>query len=110
MSKISGQNLGIAMGNFLEQELIPKSDGLRKVLLYMAIPVLGAQTQQMLNQYKPAISALGAMTEDDMIDLDILYPRLKDAVHKAGKVPLMGIIFDESDVDKLYNIAKQLAN
>ena len=110
MSKISGQNLGIAMGNFLEQELIPQSDGLRKVLLYMAIPVLGAQTPQMLDQYKPAISALGAMTEDDMIDLDILYPRLKDAVHKAGKVPLMGIIFDESDVDKLYNIAKQLAN
>lgn len=110
MSKISGQNLGIAMGNFLEQELIPQSDGLRKVLLYMAIPVLGAQTQQMIDQYKPAISVLGAMTEDGMIDLDILYPRLKDAVHKAGKVPLMGIIFDESDVDKLYNIAKQLAN
>lgn len=109
MSKISGQNLGIAMGQFLEQELIPQSDGIRKVMLYMAIPVLGTQAQQMIEQYKPAIKALGAMSEDGMIDLDVLYPRLKDAVHKAGKVPVMGIIFDESDVDKLYAIAKQLA-
>ena len=49
------------------------------------------------------------MTEDGMIDLDVLYPRLKDAVHRAGKVPVMGVIFDETDVDKLHAIAKQLA-
>ena len=109
MPKISGQNLGIAMGKYLEQELIPQSDGIRKVVLYMAIPVLGTQVQQMLEQYKPAIKALGAMTEDGMIDLDVLYPRLKDAVHKAGKIPVMGVIFDETDVDKLHAIARQLA-
>lgn len=109
MPKISGQNLGVAMGKYLEQELIPQSDGIRKVVLYMAIPVLGSQAQQMLEQYKPAIKALGAMTEDGMIDLDVLYPRLKDAVHRAGKVPVMGVIFDETDVDKLHAIAKQLA-
>lgn len=109
MPKISGQNLGVAMGKYLEQELIPQSDGIRKVVLYMAIPVLGSQAQQMLEQYKPAIKALGAMTEDGMIDLDVLYPRLKDAVHRAGKVPVMGVIFDETDVDKLHSIAKQLA-
>ena len=109
MPKISGQNLGVAMGKYLEQELIPQRDGIRKVVLYMAIPVLGSQAQQMLEQYKPAIKALGAMTEDGMIDLDVLYPRLKDAVHRAGKVPVMGVIFDETDVDKLHAIAKQLA-
>lgn len=109
MTKISGSNLGVAMGRYLEQELIPKSDGIRKVMLYMAIPVMGTQAQQMLEQYKPAIKALGAMTEDGMIDLDVLYPRLKDAVHRAGKVPVMGVIFDETDVDKLHAIAKQLA-
>lgn len=108
MSKISGQNLGVAMGKYLEQELIPQSDGIRKVVLYMAIPVLGSQAQQMIEQYKPAIKALGAMTDDGMIDLDVLYPRLKDAVHRAGKVPVMGVIFDETDVDKLHAIAKQL--
>lgn len=109
MSKLSGQNLGIALGQYLEQELVPKADGLRKVMLYMAIPVVGGQAQQMLDKYKPALSALGALTDDGMIDLDVLYPRLKDAVHKAGKVPVMGIIFDESDVDKLNAVAQQYA-
>ena len=109
MSKISGQNLGAAFGQFLEQELVPQADGLRKVMLYMAIPVVGTQAQQMFDKYKPALSALGALTDDGMIDLDVLYPRLKDAVHKAGKVPVMGIIFDESDVDKLNAVAQEYA-
>ena len=107
--KISGQNLGVALGQYLEQELAPKAGALQKVMLYMAIPVVGTQTQQIIEQYKPALSALGAMTDDGLINLDVLYPRLKDAVHKAGKVPVMGIIFDESDVDKLHTIAQQYA-
>ena len=109
MPKISGQNLGVALGQYLEQELAPKADGVRKVILYMAIPVVGAQAQHMVEQYKPALSALGALTEDGMIDLDVLYPRLKEAVRKTGKVPMAGIIFDESDVDKIHAIAQQYA-
>lgn len=109
MAKISGQNLGMALGQFLEQELVPQADGLRKVMLYMAMPVVASKSAEMVEQYKPAIKALGAWTDDGMIDLDVLYPRLKDAVHKAGKVPVMGIIFDESDVDKLQAIAQQYA-
>lgn len=109
MLKITGQNLGVAIGQYLEQELVPKATGLQKVMLYMAMPAVSAQAQAMVDKYNPMLSVLGALSDDGMIDLDALYPQLKDAVHKTGKVPVMGIIFDESDVDKLYAAAKQLA-
>lgn len=107
MSAISGQNLGLALGEYLEQELVPKANGLQKVILYMAIPVVTAQAQTILDKYKPALSILDSLTENDMVDLDKLYPRLKDAVHKSGKVTIMGIIFDETDVDKINAIAQK---
>ena len=66
---------------------VPKANGLQKVMSYLAVPVIGAQAQQMVTQYKPALSALGALTDGGMIDLDVLHPRLKDDAHKAGKVP-----------------------
>lgn len=109
MPKISGQNLGIALGQYVEQELVPKADAMRKVMLYMTIPAISSQAPGMLERYRPALSALGGLTEDGMIDLDILYPRLKEAVRKTGKVPVMGIVFDESDVDKINAIAQQYA-
>lgn len=109
MLKITAQNLGAAFGAFIEQELVPKASGLQKVMLYMALPVINAQTPQMVQQYASAIKLLDGMTDDGMIDLEKMYPALKDAVHKAGKVPVMGIIFDEADVDKLYAIAQPLA-
>lgn len=109
MPKITAQNLGIALSAYIEQELVPKAGGLQKVMLYMALPVINAQTPQMVQQYAPALKLLDGLTDDGMIDLDKMYPALKDAVHKAGKVPVAGIIFDESDVDKLYAIAQPLA-
>ena len=109
MLKITAQNLGMALGLYVEQELVPKASGLQKVMLYMAMPVIGAQTPQMVEQYAQTLRLLGAMTDDGMIDLEALYPRLKDAVRKTGKVPIMGIIFDESDVDKVYAIAQRSA-
>ena len=109
MPKITSENLGIALGGYIEQELVPKAGGLQKVMLYMALPVIRVQTPQMVRQYAPALKLLDGLTDDGMIDLDKMYPALKDAVHKAGKVPVMGIIFDETDVDKLYAIAQPLA-
>lgn len=109
MLKVTGQNLGLAIGQYLERELVPKATGLQKVMLYMTMTVISAQSQALVEKYTPILSVLGALSDDGMIDLDVLYPQLKDAVHKAGKIPVLGIIFDESDVDKLYASAKQLA-
>ena len=107
--KISAQNLGIALGQYLEQELTPQAEGLRRVALYMAIPILSDKAQKMATRYKPMLEALDMMTPDGMLDLDVLYTRTKDAMHKAGKTAVFGVIFSEEDVEKIYALAKPLA-
>lgn len=107
--KISAQNLGIALGQYLEQELAPQAEGLRRVALYMAIPILSGKAQEMATHYKPMLEALGMITPDGMLDLDVLYARTKDAMHKAGKTAAFGVIFSEEDVDKICALAKPLA-
>lgn len=109
MATISPQNLGLAVGQYLEQELAPKSTGLQKVMLYLAVPVLLARTPQLVEQYGSLLQLAGVQSENGSLELDGAYTLLKEAVHKAGKVPIFGIIFDESDVDKIYAQARPLA-
>lgn len=109
MASISAESLGLALGNYLETELVPQSTGLQKVGLYLAIPVLQNKAQEMLEQFAPVLSFLDGMNDDGTICLDALYPKIKEAVHKAGRVPVMGIIFDEADVDNLYTLASKYA-
>lgn len=37
------------------------------------------------------------------VDLDQLYNRSKTAIAKSGQIELAGIIFNETDIDKLYS-------
>jgi hypothetical protein len=38
----------------------------------------------------------------DLVDIDALYSNAKSAMQKSGMVEMFGIIFNESDIDKLY--------
>lgn len=105
VGKISVHNLGAAVGQYLEEELIPQADGLRKVFLYLAIPAAAAAVPNLALQNKTALTLLGWMSEEGVIDLDLACAQLKEAMQKAGKVPIMGILFDAADVEKIYSRA-----
>lgn len=107
--KITPQNFGIALGQYLEQELAPQSSGLQKVALYLALPVVINKAPQMLEQYKGLLALVDGVAEDGNLELDVVYKQVKEAMHKAGKIPVMGIIFDETDIDKIYAHATPLA-
>jgi hypothetical protein len=44
--------------------------------------------------------------ENNNIDLDLVYNMSKDAVKKSGQFVLCGIIFNETDIDKIYTYIK----
>lgn len=100
--KITPQNFGVAFGQYLEQELAPQSHGLQKAALYVALPMVINKTPAMVEQYKDLLTLMDFMAADGTLDLDAMYTHIKEAVHKAGKIPIFGIVFDESDVDKIY--------
>lgn len=64
---------------------------------------------QMVKQYTPALKFADVMDEAGMIDLDKAYALAKDAFQKSGKVPVMGLLLDDGDVEIIHEIAKRYA-
>ena len=49
---------------------------------------------------------MGFFDENGNVELDTVYKMAKDAVQKSGQFTLFGIIFNETDIDKLYTYIK----
>lgn len=96
--------------NYIHQEIIEKAQGTNKFLLCAGVALLTPKLDEMYHQYKehPVIKALGVIHDNDHIDVDVLYDAMKHAINKVGKVELMGIIFNSSDIDSLYSHIKTL--
>ena len=56
-------------------------------------------------QFKPMFPEL--VDSKNNVDLDALYNHGKSAIQKSGQFEFMGIIFNETDVDKLYDYIKR---
>ena len=109
MGKITAQALGAAVGSYIEQELVPKSAGPTRFALYVAILIAMNKTPQMIEQYRPVLRAMDVVNTDGTLELEPLYNQMKDAMRKSGTITMLGITFDEKDVDRLYGIAQSLA-
>jgi hypothetical protein len=89
---------------YAQTEIINKAEGPMKFVLYTGVALLTPKLDEMYAQYKqhPVIKALGVIKENDEIDVPILYNAMKDAIKKLERFELMGVIFNEQDVDILY--------
>jgi hypothetical protein len=47
------------------------------------------------------------MDENGNIELDKVYSQAKEAIQKSGQFEMYNIIFNETDIDKLYGYIKQ---
>lgn len=98
--------------NYIHEEVVSKADGPMKFIMYTGIALAVPKLDLMYEQYKnhPLITAL-ELIKDDEIDIEALYTAMKEAMNKVDKVEYMGIIFNEQDVDMVYNhIMKQSYN
>ncbi len=86
---------------FIEQELIIKATGKQKFMMYFLIPQIPQKVEKLFNDYKRNM-LIDTFIKEDGIDLDLLYTTAKSAIQKSGNIELLGIIFNEEDIDKLY--------
>jgi actin-related protein len=74
----------------------------RKYLAWVGAAVLGGMTT-LLDEEK---CTKDYFDENGNIHLDEVYNTAKTAIRKSGQIQMFGIIFSESDVDKLYSFIK----
>lgn len=91
---VSMDQLMIGINNYFENEIGSKASGFKKFASYF---VFNSSKNKIIAMLQPFVN------EDNMIDIDALYGYAKEAYKKSGQFTVAGIIFNESDIDKLYN-------
>lgn len=90
--------------SFIENELAKKATGFRKFGIYFIMPALDKQIVDYLGRLKSLVPDF--FTDNGDVKVDDLYNTAKMAVQKSGQFEFMGVIFNETDIDKLYTYIK----
>lgn len=93
---------------YFNKEILAKTTGLKKLTTGLLFNLYAFNMPNLLIQLanNPFIKATGVVDGSNFIDLDLLYTGAKDAMQKCGQVEFAGILFNDTDIDKLYNYAK----
>lgn len=91
---------------YVEQELASKAVGIRKFGIYFIMPTIKRTVAEYIHKFR---GLMPDIIDDKLnINLDQLYNQSKDAIKQSGQFEFMGVIFNEADVDSLYNYIKTL--
>lgn len=90
--------------NFIEKEIASKATGFKKFGVYFLMPTIKNMVVDYMNKMKKIMPEL--FDENGNVHIDKFYNTAKDAIKKSGQFEFMGIIFNETDVDKLYSYIK----
>lgn len=91
--------------SFVENEIAAKASGVRKFMIYFALPSLSSRIPDYISKLKSL--APHVFDPNGNVLIDEVYSMAKSAVQKSGSFEFMDIIFDEMDVDKLYSYIKR---
>jgi hypothetical protein len=103
------ENVETGLMKYIQEEIAGKAPTHIKFLIYTGTFLGTSKMQTIFDTLKENIivKSLGVIDEDDDIDLENLYCAAKKAMEKVGTVEYMGIRFNCTDVDSLYNYIKR---
>ena len=93
---------------FIDLEIGSKATGFTKFSVYFMLPKISNMVSDLIVQYKDNPLFKDYLTKDGNIKLDELYNSAKTAISKTGQFTMYGIIFNETDIDKLYEYIKTI--
>lgn len=103
---VTVQQIQTGVTQFIEQEIAQKAVGFKKFTVYFILPQVVNKIPEFINSYRSNEFFTDLFNESGNIDLDKLYNMAKSAITKSGQVEISGIIFSETDIDKLYSYIK----
>lgn len=106
--KINTEQLQHAVINYFNQEILIKTSGWKKFATDIVFNLYMVQLPSTISNLSvnPLIKATNVIDTNQLIDVDTLYTHAKNAIQKSGQFELFGIIFNETDIDKLYSMIK----
>lgn len=87
---------------FMDEELGKKAVGFDKFSIYFISSILINKIPKIIHKFKDNDLAEDFFDDDGNVNIDLLYNKAKFAISKSGQFSFKDIIFNETDVDKLY--------
>lgn len=100
---VNTQQIETGITNYIEIELAKKATGFTKFAIYFMLPTILSRVNKMLSSLKENEFTDNFFDENNNIKIDEVYNSAKLAISKSGQIIAYGIIFNENDIDKLYN-------
>lgn len=106
--KVNIEQAQRAITEYFNQEILSKTTGWKKFTTDLAFNLYKSRMADILLRWSDnaLIKGTGVIDDNHFIDIDTLYTHAKAAIQKSGQVEFLGILFNDADVDKLYNYAK----
>lgn len=93
--------------NYIETEIANKAVGFQKFGIYFLMPQIPKKIESLFSKNKDNEMFKIYLDENGNIDLDAIYNNSKQAIRKSGQFEMYGIIFNETDIDKIYNYIRR---
>lgn len=95
------------LADYVDEEIVPKATGLAKFGLGIAGVALARKGAQTFDVYAQTMEMLGLMDRNGVLIDDLRDFALESIKKINGRVEAFGIIFGESDIVKLHEIASK---
>lgn len=106
--KLNIEQMQRAITEYFNQEILTKTTGWKKFITDLVFNLYKAKIPDMFLRLSEnvLIKGTGIIDENHFIDIEALYTHAKSSIQKSGQVEFLGILFNDADVDKLYNYMK----
>ena len=103
---INKEQIQIGVTNYVENEIGKKAVGFNKFATYFAMPIINKKVVNYIDSFAKNPLTKDLFDENENLNIDEVYNMAKNAVQKSGQFLYMGILFNESDIDKLYTYVR----
>jgi hypothetical protein len=101
---VNAEQIQLGVETFITNEIGNKTIGFKKFGISFLAEIGTRATAHYINSLASnPILSLVVFDENHNVNIDEVHTMAKAAIQKSGPFNLMGVIFNESDIDKLYN-------
>ena len=104
--KVPVESLSSLAGEFIDKEIIPKADPVQKFFTALLGAAVSRRIPSIVQQYRPFLEMAGVLQGNDM-DFDATTSILTETFAKVPNFTLLGVTFNQADVDVLHQLAKR---
>ena len=99
---VNTEQIQVGTMNFVENEIAKKAVGANKFFVYFSMPIIKKKITQYINSFAENELTKDMFDGNGNVDIDTVYNMAKEAIQKSGQFVMFGIVFNETDIDKLY--------